>query len=106
MSRVKPIIYIESLSGKACMHSDVSFFKRGRKTFTRTLCYSRTSPASALELANRARFKLASQRTSAIMREAEQRSNYVTTWNKRKYYTLRDWVFHCVYLEIVSENNG
>ena len=88
------------------MHSDVSFFKRGRKTFTRTLCYSRRSPASALELTNRVRFKLASQRTSAIMRDADQLSNYATTWKKRKYYTLRDWVFHCVYPEIVSENNG
>lgn len=94
MARVRPVGYIESLSGKVCMHSDTSFRRYNGKTFTQKICYPNEKAPSAGQLQMREKFARVTAATKAALSNPETRAEYVLTWNKRKYFTLRDYVFH------------
>ena len=58
MATIKPMVLIESMSDKVCMHSDVYFRtnKKTGKTTTGKLCNPSTKEPSANQIAARARF--------------------------------------------------
>ena len=74
MARYKPIDMVKYYQGKICKHSDTYFQKRRRTLCTGRICYPRTKPFSAEELARQAKFRQAIQAVAALSQE--QKTEY------------------------------
>lgn len=59
MAKIKPMILIESMSGKVCSHSDTYFAVRNGVQYTGTRCNKRRTPFTENELNNQTKFKSA-----------------------------------------------
>ena len=67
MARYKPIDMVKYYQGKICKHSDTYFQKRRRTLCTGRICYPRTKPFSAEELARQAKFRQAIQAVALLV---------------------------------------
>ena len=70
MAKITPMDLVKSMTGKICMHSDISFAKRGNTQYTMKRCNERTTPYSEQELAHQAKFKAVAASTAARVKAA------------------------------------
>ena len=98
MATIKPMVLIESMSDKVCMHSDVYFRtnKKTGKTTTGKLCNPSTKEPSANQIAARARFAKVSAAVRAILAgSSEQKTKLVAEYNAQyKYGSLFGYAMH------------
>lgn len=96
MAKIKPMGLIESMSGKLCQDSDVSFVRRNGKVFTAKLCHPRTSAPSVRQQKVMLDFKEVHERVKGIMadRTSAEYKAYEKAWKQQtKYATLRGYIF-------------
>ena len=94
MSKFIPMDLLKSLSGKVCGHSDTYFANRKGTRYTGKICFPRTKPFSAEELARQTKFTTITQQVATIMADPTQRAAYETAFLKQsKYTTLRGYIF-------------
>ena len=92
MSKLKPMILIERLSGKVCGHSNTYFAERNGTQYTGTICNPYTGEPTANQLAVRARFTATVEAINALTEE--QLAEYENNFKKqKKYRTLRGYIF-------------
>ena len=92
MSKLKPMILIERLSGKVCGHSNTYFAERNGTQYTGTICNPYKGEPTAKQLAVRARFTATVEAINALTEE--QLAEYENNFKKqKKYRTLRGYIF-------------
>ena len=92
MSKLKPMILIERLSGKVCGHSNTYFAERNGTQYTGTICNPYKGEPTANQLAVRARFTATVEAINALTEE--QLAEYENNFKKqKKYRTLRGYIF-------------
>jgi len=74
MAKYVPILLLDSLSGKLCSHSDVYFANRNGTHYTGKICNPYKGEPSALQIAQRNKFKQAQQALGALT--AEEKAAY------------------------------
>jgi len=67
MAKFIPMDVLKTLYGKICGHSDMYFANRGETKYTGKMCYPRTTPFTATELARQTLFKNAVLSAKAVM---------------------------------------
>ena len=81
-----------SLSGKLCGHSDIYFANRKGTLYTGKICNPFTGTPSALQIAQRNKFRTVMQAIAALTQEEEDA--YETAFKRqKKYKTLRGYMF-------------
>ena len=99
MSKFKPIEVLKTLSGKVCGHSDMYFANKKGTRYTGKICYPRTNPFTADELARQAKFSAARAATLALT--PEQIAAYSTAFEKQtKYHYLQGYIFAQEYAKL------
>ncbi|MCQ2227922.1 MAG: hypothetical protein MJZ01_08455 [Bacteroidales bacterium] len=91
MSKIKPYVLIESLSGKVCQHSDTYFTTRYGRTFSSRLCNPSTADPTQAQLERRAAFKEAVVKTRATMADKSSEDYHVAMAafkSQKKYVTF------------------
>ena len=76
MSRIKPMVLIDSMSKKVCMHSNVYFRTNPitGTTYTGKLCNPSDQAPTAPQIRNRERFKKVTAAVRLILRDPEQKA--------------------------------
>ena len=99
MARYKPIDMVKYYQGKICKHSDTYFQKRRRTLCTGRICYPRTKPFSAEELARQAKFRQAIQAVTALSQE--QKTEYEQAFALQTNYAyLRNFMIAMEYAKL------
>ena len=97
MAKIKPMALIESMTGKLCQDSDVSFCRRNGKIYTAKRCHPYTGEPSAAQVAQKEKFKVVTAQVKAIMKGGagnDQYDEYSADFkNQQKYATLRGYIF-------------
>lgn len=89
MAKIKPMILIESMSGKVCSHSDTYFALRNGVQYTGTRCHKRRTPYTQNELNNQTKFKTAHTAAVRRLRDASQQAKDLAAFKTQtKYKTL------------------
>lgn len=91
MSKIKPYVLVESISGKVCQHSDTYFTTRYGRTFSSRLCNPSKAEPTEAQLDRRAAFKEAVAKTRATMADKsseDYRKAMVSFKSQKKYVTL------------------
>lgn len=88
---------IESMSGKVCQDSDVSFRIRNGKIFTAKLCHPFTGQPSDKQLQLQQKFQRITAETTRIIKMGPGSDDYdllsIEFANQKKYPTLRGFIF-------------
>lgn len=101
MSKIKPMILVEKLSGKVCGHSNTYFAERNGTQYTGTICNPYMGEPTEKQIAVRQKF--ADTYTAMAALTEEQKAEYETAFRKqKKYKTLRGYIFAQLYN---SDNN-
>lgn len=101
MAKIKPMILIESMSGKVCSHSDTYFAVRNGVQYTGTRCNIRTTPFSESEIKNQQKFKNAHTAAISRLRDASQQAKDLANFKKQtKYKTLLGYLIADEYSKI------
>ena len=96
MSKVKPMILVEKLSGKVCGHSNTYFAVRNGTQYTGTICNPFTGEPTDKQIANRQKFADTYAAMAALTEE--QREAYKEAFKKqKKYRSLRGYIFAMEY---------
>ena len=76
MAKIKPMVLIESMSKKVCMHSDVYFRtnKQTGVTYTGKLCNPSDQPASANQTKAKSRFAKVAAAVRAILSDPTEKA--------------------------------
>lgn len=111
MAKITPMVLIDRMSGKVCMHSDVYFSERNGTTYTGKICNPRTNPYSADELKSQARFRAAT--SAAISRAANPstRAADMAAFRAQKNQpngkkTLRGYLFSIAYANAAYDDSS
>lgn len=110
MARYKPNDFVNEYHGKLCMHSDVSFAKRGKTLYTQRRCNARDltkHPYTALEQRNMAIFT--NTRTAIAALTQQEKDAYRTAWADYKgtrYSTLNGYIFGLEYAKAKAAYQG
>ena len=92
MSKVKPMILVDRLSGKVCSHSNTYFAERYGTQYTGTICNPFTGEPTDKQIANRQKFADTYAAMAALTEE--QRDAYKEAFKKqKKYRSLRGYIF-------------
>ena len=92
MSKIKPMILVEKLSGKVCSHSNTYFAERNGTQYTGTICNPYTGEPTDKQIAIREKFADTIEAINALTEE--QRNAYEKAFkNQKKYRTLRGYIF-------------
>lgn len=101
MAKIKPMILIESMSGKVCSHSDTYFALRNGVQYTGTRCHKRRTPFSEAELKNQTKFKSAHTAAVSRLRDASQQAKDLAAFKTQtKYKTLLGYLIADEYSKI------
>ena len=96
MSKIKPMILVEKLSGKVCGHSNTYFAVRNGTQYTGTICNPFTGEPTDKQIANRQKFADTYAAMAALTEE--QREAYKEAFKKqKKYRSLRGYIFAMEY---------
>lgn len=99
MSKVKPMILVEKLSGKVCGHSNTYFAERYGTQYTGTICNPYTGEPTDKQIAVRQKFADTYAAMAALTEE--QRDAYKEAFRKqKKYRSLRGYIFAQEYKKI------
>jgi len=99
MAKYVPMELLVSLSGKVCGHSDMYFANRKGTLYTGKICNPYKGEPSALQIAQRNKFKQVQQAIGALTEE--QKTAYETAFRKQDAYTtLRGYIFAKEYEKI------
>ena len=99
MSKIKPMILVDRLSGKVCSHSNTYFAERYGTQYTGTICNPFTGEPTEKQIAVRQKFA----DTYAAMGNLteEQIDAYKEAFRKqKKYRALRGYIFAMEYNKI------
>ena len=92
MSKIKPMILVEKLSGKVCSHSNTYFAERNGTQYTGTICNPYTGEPTDKQIAVREKFADTIEAINALTEE--QKTAYEKAFkNQKKYRTLRGYIF-------------
>lgn len=92
MSKIKPMILVEKLSGKVCSHSNTYFAERNGTQYTGTICNPYTGEPTDKQIAIREKFADTIEAINTLTEE--QRNTYEKAFkNQKKYRTLRGYIF-------------
>lgn len=97
MSKYVANEFVEEYHGKMCMHSTVSFAKRGKTKYTMKRCNERNmekNPFTGKELKNQAIFRATREAISALT--PAEKLVYQEAWRAYKgdkYYNLNGFIF-------------
>lgn len=92
MSKVKPMILVDRLSGKVCGHSNTYFAVRNGTQYTGTICNPYTGEPTDKQIAVRQKFADTYAAMAALTEE--QRDAYKEAFKKqKKYRSLRGYIF-------------
>ena len=92
MSKVKPLILVDRLSGKVCGHSNTYFAVRNGTQYTGTICNPYTGEPTDKQIAVRQKFADTYAAMAALTEE--QRNAYEKAFkNQKKYRSLRGYIF-------------
>ena len=92
MSKIKPMILVEKLSGKVCSHSNTYFAERNGTQYTGTICNPYTGEPTDKQIAIREKFADTIEAINTLTEE--QRNAYEKAFkNQKKYRTLRGYIF-------------
>ena len=92
MSKVKPMILVDRLSGKVCSHSNTYFAERNGTQYTGTICNPYTGEPTDKQIAIREKFADTIEAINTLTEE--QRNAYEKAFkNQKKYRTLRGYIF-------------
>ena len=97
MSEIKPMVLIESMKKKVCMHSDVYFRtnKQTGKVTTGKLCNPSDKAASAAQTAAKARFAKVTTAIRAILSNAAEKAKLQAEFKAQtKYGSLFGYAMH------------
>ena len=96
MSKIKPMILVEKLSGKVCGHSNTYFAERNGTLYTGTICNPFTGEPTAKQIAVRQKF--ADTYAAMANLTEEQKEAYIEAFRKqKKCKTLRGYIFSELY---------
>ena len=99
MSKIKPMILVEKLSGKVCSHSNTYFAERNGTQYTGTICNPYTGEPTDNQIAVREKFADTIEAINALTEE--QKTAYEKAFkNQKKYRTLRGYIFAQEYKKI------
>ena len=99
MSKIKPMILVDRLSGKVCSHSNTYFALRNGTQYTGTICNPYTGEPTDKQIAVREKFADTIEAINALTEE--QREAYKEAFKKqKKYRTLRGYIFAQEYKKI------
>ena len=99
MSKVKPMILVDRLSGKVCSHSNTYFAERNGTQYTGTICNPYTGEPTDKQIAVRQKFADTYAAMAALTEE--QREAYKEAFKKqKKYRSLRGYIFAMEYKKI------
>ena len=87
MAKIKPMVLIESMSGKVCGHSDMSFVhnKKTGRVHTMKVCNPYEGPRSANQIAQMTKFQLAVAAAKAV-NNATSEDQDQTNYQKKQAY--------------------
>ena len=92
MSKIKPMILVEKLSGKVCSHSNTYFAERNGTQYTGTICNPYTGEPTDKQIAVREKFADTIEAINNLTEE--QKTAYEKAFkNQKKYRTLRGYIF-------------
>ena len=92
MSKIKPMILVDRLSGKVCGHSNTYFAVRNGTQYTGTICNPYTGEPTDKQIAVRQKFADTYAAMAALTEE--QRNAYEKAFkNQKKYRSLRGYIF-------------
>ena len=92
MSKIKPMILVEKLSGKVCSHSNTYFAERNGTQYTGTICNPYTGEPTDKQIAVREKFADTIEAINALTEE--QKTAYEKAFkNQKKYRSLRGYIF-------------
>jgi hypothetical protein len=92
MSKVKPMILVDRLSGKVCGHSNTYFAVRNGTQYTGTICNPYTGEPTDKQIAVRQKFADTYAAMAALTEE--QKNDYKEAFKKqKKYRSLRGYIF-------------
>ena len=92
MSKIKPMILVDRLSGKVCSHSNTYFAERYGTQYTGTICNPFTGEPTDKQIANRQKFADTYAAMAALTEE--QKNDYKEAFKKqKKYRSLRGYIF-------------
>lgn len=92
MAKITPMDLVKSMTGKICMHSDISFAKRGNTQYTMKRCNERTTPYSEQELAHQAKFKAVAAST-AVRVKNNAPEDVAAFKAQKKYQSFRSYIW-------------
>ena len=99
MSKIKPMILVEKLSGKVCSHSNTYFAERNGTQYTGTICNPYTGEPTDKQIAVREKFADTIEAINALTEE--QKTAYEKAFkNQKKYRTLRGYIFAMEYAKL------
>ena len=99
MSKIKPMILVDRLSGKVCSHSNTYFAERYGTQYTGTICNPFTGEPTDKQIANRQKFADTYAAMAALTEE--QREAYKEAFKKqKKYRSLRGYIFAQEYAKL------
>ena len=99
MSKIKPMILVDRLSGKVCSHSNTYFALRNGTQYTGTICNPYTGEPTDKQIAVREKFADTIEAINALTEE--QRDAYKEAFKKqKKYRSLRGYIFAMEYKKL------
>ena len=99
MSKIKPMILVDRLSGKVCGHSNTYFALRNGTQYTGTICNPFTGEPTDKQIAVREKFADTIEAINALTEE--QRDAYKEAFKKqKKYRSLRGYIFAMEYKKL------
>ena len=99
MSKIKPMILVEKLSGKVCSHSNTYFAERNGTQYTGTICNPYTGEPTDKQIAVREKFADTIEAINTLTEE--QKTAYEKAFkNQKKYRSLRGYIFAMEYKKI------
>ena len=99
MSKIKPMILVDRLSGKVCSHSNTYFAERYGTQYTGTICNPYTGEPTDKQIAVRQKFADTYAAMAALTEE--QKNDYKEAFKKqKKYRSLRGYIFAMEYKKL------
>ena len=99
MSKIKPMILVDRLSGKVCGHSNTYFAVRNGTQYTGTICNPYTGEPTDKQIAVRQKF--ADTYAAMANLTEEQKDDYKEAFRKqKKYRSLRGYIFAQEYAKL------
>lgn len=109
MAKITPMVLIDKMSGKVCMHSDTYFAERNGTIYTGKICNPRTTAYSEDELKRQAKFTAATSAALTRMNTpatlSQDRAAFMAQKNlKHGKKTFRGYLFSIAYANATYDN--